>query len=81
MKHTYKFVVFVHHAVHIVNLRGILSSPIPRIYDAGPDGPLPVDNDCQLLGQVAFCLFPAAVIMVGGEGTNTDTGLRPDRLL
>ncbi|KAF5829002.1 hypothetical protein DUNSADRAFT_16706 [Dunaliella salina] len=36
---------------HFVNLRGILSSPTPRIYDEGPNGPEPLDAECLLLGQ------------------------------
>lgn len=40
-------------AAHFINLRGILSSPVPRIFDEGPHGPMPVENDVQLMGQVS----------------------------
>lgn len=41
-------------AVHFMNLRDILSSPVPQMFDEGPNGPVPVcmESVNQSLGQV-----------------------------
>ncbi len=48
-------------AVHFKNLRGILVSPLPRIYDEGPNGVQPLDGEARLLGaNMDFELIPKA---------------------
>lgn len=37
-------------AAQFKNLRGILLSPVPRIYDEGEHGPQPLESEARLLG-------------------------------